>query len=227
MSTPGENRLGMAARFPRSEPLSDAPNPFAAPQAEVSDWVETPLELHGRMPTSVILAVSCLGVLVALNAFAFAAVALGSGGGNDLFIGALLVGTPLAIGLLVLFGLLRKKPLARQWGRIMGLLLGVLATLFLAAGSVGFFYFFYSGDFGQANAGPSGDQFFLLIGLIGLLVYALPAGLLWAIFFALGYPGAKQWFGLVCPECHSRRTKAANFWYSRVRCKDCGAQWRR
>jgi len=202
--------------------MSEQPNPFAAPQSDPTTLTPELPALHNRMPGSVMLAVGATGVIVVLNLMGLVGVMLG---GIDL---AALIATlvPLAIGGLVLLGLIRRSRLARQWGRIIGLLLALLMTLYLAITVAGFIFIMSSDYYNEMN---NDDPVLIMLPWAALAfavaMIALPAILLWAIFIALGRPTARQYFNLICPRCNAHRTKAANFFFTRAKCKECAEVW--
>ena len=213
----------------RDYSMDNSSNPFAAPTtiAEVDPELrkdDVP-ELHGRMPGSVMLAMVCVGIFVVLNAIVFLMV-MGFMGADGIEV--LIVGVPLLIGVLVLVGLIRRWKLARQWGRIMGMLGAILASFGVASMifSTISFYFgtgFY-GDNEIFNA-PDTRRMIAWSMLTGMAFNLLPTALLWTMFFSLGRPTALAYFRIYCPQCKSRRTRPANFLYSKSRCKDCEAVW--
>ena len=46
------------------------------------------------------------------------------------------------------------------------------------------------------------------------------------IFFALGRPKARAFFGLICPECGAATNKAADFLFNKAKCRRCKTIWR-
>ena len=209
--------------------MHDSSNPFAAPTtiAEVDPELrkdDVP-ELHGRMPGSVMLAMVCVGIFVALNGLVFLMVTgFGGAGGPEV----LIIGGPLLIGVLVLIGLIRRWKLARQWGRIMGLLGAVLASLGLASMIFSTISFYFgTGFYGNNEIFNDPDTRWLLARsmLMGMAFNSIPTALLWTMFFALGRPTALAYFRIYCPRCKSKRTRPANFLYSKSRCKECRAIW--
>ena len=101
---------------------------------------------------------------------------------------------------LVLIGFIKGQRLAWQWGRIGGLLGGGLYAL-TALG-------LYLGSAHTVAA-----------------VLMLESLLLFIMFDALGRDSARAYFQLNCPECGSRKTKAANFFYTKSVCKQCDTKW--
>lgn len=203
-------------------------NPFAAPKSDPSGGDNVPLpDQHGSMPASVVLATATVASIVALLALLVLMGGTTLGYGKMGIAELIILCAPLGVGVLLLIGLLCRNKLARQWGRIMGCLGAVLASIALGFGVVGVVFVAMSNEAAEFDAqlrGMPGGSF-LLFALIGLAVYAVPAVMLWTIFFSLGRPAARRWFGLVCPSCHSPRTRAANFLYSRSKCKECSTTW--
>ena len=111
----------------------------------------------------------------------------------------------IAISILILIGLVKGHKLAWQWGRICGILGGVLVTLdmvpavlLVAKGSLSFA--------------------FLVIGPLQPLA-------LYFLFFALGAEGAREHFGLLCPKCGSNKAKGGDFFFNTAVCRSCGERW--
>lgn len=113
---------------------------------------------------------------------------------------------PVAVALLILYGIVMGQRLAWQWGRLLGLLGGIMLTLAAV------------GVFRNAN----GDPGILIAG--GLL--ALQGVPLFPMFFALGTKGAREHFRLTCPQCGAAKPKGANFLFTEACCRKCNARWR-
>lgn len=124
-----------------------------------------------------------------------------AGGGASM--GAVLI--PVLVALLILWGVVKGHRLAWQWGRVLGLVGGILATL----SAVGIF------------AKSGGQPASLLVG--GLV--ALQGAPLFPMFFALGTHEARQYFRLVCPQCGRSRPRGGNFLYTRAMCRNCNVAW--
>ena len=124
---------------------------------------------------------------------------------------ATVVGSPLwliirlLIAALILVGLVRGHALAWQWGMIMP----ILSALFI------------------------GMSLFLLLtrhglnftsSLVALLLVALLLGHL-AVPVLLSLRSSRVFFGLQCPSCGQVKGRAANFLFSRRRCRACHTVW--
>jgi hypothetical protein len=112
---------------------------------------------------------------------------------------------PIAVALLILIGIIKGQRLAWQWGRLLGLLGGVLLTL--SAG-------------GAALRIP--DQPLMLINAFLLALQGVP---LFPMFFALGTRGAREHFRVICPACGKSKVKGGNFLFTRVVCRECNHEW--
>jgi hypothetical protein len=102
----------------------------------------------------------------------------------------------------------RGHPLARQWACMSGL------VLFLTGlGSLGVF----------SEGGPSvpADTNPVLSWIWVCSWVGLPV----AIWIGLSVKSSRRFFDLQCPHCQSYRTKALNFLYSRIECKECKRGW--
>ncbi len=95
----------------------------------------------------------------------------------------------------LVLGLPQGRPLTRQ----MGLYVAVLHILLGAALVL----------VHAANLGPG----FALMGLGALLAWSLSG------------ETVRRYFGLLCPDCGSRRARARGFFHGGVRCRDCGREW--
>jgi hypothetical protein len=108
---------------------------------------------------------------------------------------------PVILQSLVIAGLATRQRLAWQWARVLPILAGfLLLALSLMASS----------------RAPDGDLWPLGVALAALAIAVVPA-------VALGRPSARDWFRLVCPSCGGRSVKAANFVFTKVRCRGCEA----
>ena len=201
--------------------MSDQPNPFAAPQSETERISPGLPELHGRMPGSVLLATGCVGVMVGLTVVGLVAAVLGEEPGVQ---ASSLVA--LVIGGLVLLGLVKRNRLARQWGRLLGLLFACLFTFYFVVVLGAYIYMLTSDAFEEVGIdGPVVDFWMISTFAIVLGMIVLPASLLWILFISLGKPTARQHFNLICPSCHGQRTKGVNFLFTKAKCKACGEVW--
>jgi len=120
---------------------------------------------------------------------------------------ASLAGTviPVGVAMLILAGIIVRHRLAWQWGRLVGLVGGI----FLSISAVAFL--------SRAGEHPN-----LLFVAILLAMQGMP---LLSMFFALGTQGARRHFRLICPNCGSQRSRAGNFLYTKIVCKDCDTSW--
>jgi hypothetical protein len=154
------------------------------------------------MPASVILAIGSLAIMICLTAINFVLALLS---GQILILAAVSV----ALGALVLMGMIVGQRLAWQWGRVLGLLAALLYTWFLAV---------------TLATGPPRDTNpltrFASIGYLGIVVACL-----YTIFFALGRSSALDHFGLKCLSCQHYTNAGANFLFTKARCKKCGNVW--
>jgi hypothetical protein len=112
---------------------------------------------------------------------------------------------PVAVALLIVVGIIKGHRLAWQWGRVLGVLGGVLLLLMAA------------GLYGRVREQPG-----LMVVVVLLVIQGLP---LFPLFFALGTRGAREHFGLVCPECGNNKPRAGNFFYTRAVCRECKTAW--
>lgn len=199
--------------------MSEQPdNPFASPQTDEAAASVDPPELFGRMPGSVKLAIGCVSGFTAINGLMLAAMAAaGENGAVVVFL------IPLLLSLLVFVGLWRRNRLAWQWGRIGGFLGALLATVFVLIAGAGV-VMMMSGNVGMFDTQPqiASTYFFMAI---GLAFYAIPAVLLWTLFFSLGRTTARQYFNLICPGCGFERARAKGFFFRRAQCKRCKHAW--
>lgn len=150
------------------------------------------------MPASVRFAVAAVAVLVATNFGLLALILLGG------MVSPLLI-LSLVLTSLVLWGLLRRHRLAWQWGRVLALFSALMNTAVL-------FLDFMVEDIVIA----SGWLFW---------VFVFQVVCLYSVFFALGKSTALEYFNLLCPLCQKATKRAANFWFTRARCKACDHVW--
>jgi hypothetical protein len=150
------------------------------------------------MPASVRIAIAAIGALFATN-FGLLALVLASGLVSPLLI------LNLGVTGLVLWGLLRRHRLAWQWGRVLSLFSAIVTTLAMVVDLLV-------------------DEIAIASGwLYWLLVFQVVC--LYLTFVALGRSSAFEHFDLICPECSKPTKKAANFWFTRARCRACGHTW--
>ena len=112
---------------------------------------------------------------------------------------------PIGLAVLILFGIIVGHRLAWQWGRLLGLLGGIILSL--AA----------FGAFSRAAEQPG----FLVVGVL-LAMQGLP---LFPMFFALGTQEARKHFRLICPQCGNAKPKAANFLFTKTIGRNCDTSW--
>jgi hypothetical protein len=152
------------------------------------------------MKISILIAATAIGLMVFARIF-MGVLALVAGQAS-----IVAVVLPVAVALLIMYGIVMGKRLAWQWGRLLGLLGGIILTL----AAVGAF----------ANA--EGDPTTMIAG--GLL--ALQGIPLFPMFFALGTKGAREHFRLTCPQCGAGKPKGGNFLFTEALCRKCGTRWR-
>jgi hypothetical protein len=123
----------------------------------------------------------------------------------------LIVRVLISIGLsaLILWGMIVGQRLAWQWGRILGIVAAVLV-------SIGALLAFVTAARDRASA---------LAAMVVGSILLLQAICLYTIFFALGRPSAMEHFKLRCPSCGKFTYKAANFFFTRAKCKYCNITW--
>ena len=165
------------------------------------------------MPGSVILAIVALSLELALQLTSILVVLfLGNlppeQQGNALaqWVGGLVIGG------LILWGMVAGHRLAWQWGRILGIIGAVL--LLLAGGGA-------LAGAGSPDLHRAAQVGMMLVGAVTLFYSAC----LFTIFFSLGTKSAKLHFRLRCPACGKFTNKAADFFFNRAKCKNCGETW--
>jgi hypothetical protein len=151
------------------------------------------------MHVSILVAAISVGIMVFARLFMGVLVFLG----GDVSIPAVLI--PIAVAVLILLGIVMGHRLAWQWGRLLGLLGGVLLTL-AAVGVL---------------AKMAEEPALVVAGAL-LLLQGVP---LFPMFFALGTQGAREHFRLICPQCGHSRPKAGNFLFTKALCRKCGTLW--
>jgi hypothetical protein len=151
------------------------------------------------MSLSILAAAISVGIMVFARLF-MGVLALTTGGAS---IPAVLF--PVAIALLILLGIIMGQRLAWQWGRLLGLVGGVILSL--AA----------FGALAQSSEQPK----LLIVGVL-LALQGVP---LFPMFFALGTQGAREHFRLICPQCGSAKPKGGNFLFTKAVCRKCNASW--
>jgi len=155
-----------------------------------------------NMPPSVAIAVTLVGIVVAMNVLALMIETIPR---NLLGAGASVLG---------FIGLLSRHKLAWQWGRI----LVPLSALFSGLAGLILLTQFYAGTPAlRSNQG---------VGLAPAVALLVISALMSIVFFALGTDAAREFFRLVCPRCGQRRSStAADFLFNSARCKSCGYIW--
>lgn len=128
-----------------------------------------------------------------------------------LFTLATVIGSPLwliirlLISAVILVGLIRGHALAWQWGMIMPILsalfIGTSLTLLLSRHGLS-----------------------LASSLVALMLVALLIGHL-AVPILLSIRSSRVFFGLQCPSCGQVKGRAANFLFSKRRCRACHTVW--
>jgi len=113
--------------------------------------------------------------------------------------GPLAVLPSLLIPAVLLYGFVKGHRLAWQWGRIAG---------YVGAGLV----------VGVAVLSAMGGRFSPMVAAVFTLTVGAP---LFAIAVLLGRPSARAWFKLVCPVCQGANVRAADFLFTRARCRGC------
>ncbi|MCA9240701.1 MAG: hypothetical protein KDA37_10895 [Planctomycetales bacterium] len=198
-------------------PADNSENPFAAPESEPSPAPDEAPELYGRVPGSVLLAITSLAGILVLNALVVLAAVFDS---DEVTVIVFLA--PLLLGGLILGGIVRRSRQSRVAARILSLLGGVLGVLWIGIAVVQLFIVLYSSVDQPQHISPSSIAGIMAI---GLSISCLPVAMLWTVFLALGRPTALSFFGLICPGCHARRSRPADLWYRTLRCKVCGQVW--
>ncbi|TWT78007.1 hypothetical protein Pla123a_18070 [Posidoniimonas polymericola] len=205
-------------------PIADN-NPFAAPQSEDAPRPDPLVELHGRMPGSVKLAIGSLIAFLGLTLAALSLLlALGGVSFYELLLMAVLGG-----GVAVLVGVFRRNRFSRVCARAMGVGLGSLIMLLVAVSTISLIGFYSDSDFQssmQQAGAPFGGWEMTLSLVLGMSIYVIPAVLLLTVFFTLGTTTARQYFYLLCPECHGKRVTAVNRSADHLHCSGCGHEWR-
>jgi hypothetical protein len=153
------------------------------------------------MPTSVIIAIAAVSI-VFLERVILGLVAVAAGTASLLVV--LLSG---GLSAIILIGIIKGHRLAWQWGRILGLIGAILLTIITVA-TLG-------GSIAEKRAGMA----------FAAVILGSQAILLFVLFFMLGTTDSKKHFQLVCPACNLVTTKAANFFFTKAKCKACNNEW--
>ncbi len=151
------------------------------------------------MNVSILIAAVAIGLMVFARLF-MGVLALLAGQAS---IAAVLL--PVAVALLILYGIVMGQRLAWQWGRLLGLFGGIVLTLAAV------------GAFSNANGEPG-----MLIAGGLLMLQGVP---LFPMFFALGTKGAREHFRLSCPNCGAAKPKGGNFLFTEAVCRKCDERW--
>lgn len=201
--------------------MTNNSNPYASPQAVPAE-VPAPLpDLNGRMPTSVKLAVGCLGIMAAINLLLLLVLLF------DLDeVGVFFSSIPFAIVTSILIGIAHNNRLAILVGRLVALLCVVFMALVISAVATIVASSLHEGSISRIKIDEADhDPLLNTIAAIAVISMIAPTVLWGMTFLALDRPTAKQYFNLICPACQSHRTKAADFLFKRVKCKACGNIW--
>jgi len=105
------------------------------------------------------------------------------------------------ISLMLIVGLWRGMTLAWQWAMFVSFMGAFVPSIILTGN------FYWHLDWGQIT-----------------LLLIVAAGF-FSVFFLLFAKSTRPFFALKCPSCHTFRTKSANFFYTRSRCRKCSATW--
>lgn len=152
------------------------------------------------MPVSILVAATAVGIMVFARLFMGVLILLAGGWAS---IGNVVV--PIAVALLILYGIIAGQRLAWQWGRLLGLLGGILLTVAAV------------GVLSKSTEGPR----YLIVGMLLLLQGVV----LFPMFFALGTQGARTHFRLTCPQCGHAKPKGGDFLFTKAICRKCNASW--
>jgi hypothetical protein len=109
--------------------------------------------------------------------------------------------------ILILIGVIKRHPLAWQWGRI-------IPTIWVFTGLL-------------TLAGSLENRWHDITALnifISLLIGILLPGIIPVLF---SFQSSRIYFGLKCPACSAIEGKAANIMFSMIRCRKCGNVWSR
>jgi hypothetical protein len=112
------------------------------------------------------------------------------------------------IGGLIMWGLVAGHRLAWQWGRVFGILGGILWIL---AGIL-------------ALSAPKLQED-LGLRLVSGIVSFIGAAFGFTIAIVLGIRSAKIYFNLRCPRCGAMSSQAADFFFNTARCQRCDCRW--
>ncbi len=196
-------------------------NPYASPQAELLDRTAVEDADLDRMPSSVMVAVGCVGFFLLEQLFYAAYWARMT---HELPLSAFVLGLPAAW---LLVGLIQGNRLTWRAARLLLFLGAVLSCLpLLVIVDLLYQQWYPSPPLTDPNSGdPILYQTFFPGLTVMLAITSARALLMVASTFSLGRPTARQYFNLYCPNCQSRRVKAADFLFRKARCKECGNVW--
>lgn len=106
----------------------------------------------------------------------------------------------LVVAIVMITALARGNRLGWQWGRYvsaLGLIFGLMSL----------------------NAAiMAHDATSEVVSVVVIVPYA-------TILFALTRRGSMEYFRLICPQCQTPSRKAANFMFTKAKCKKCGQVW--
>ena len=171
-------------------------NPFASPAAEASRGAELSHLERGPMPVGIIV----LLVLIGLGLL---------GQVVSLVQGEVASIIPLTIGGLILGGIAGGNKLAWQWGRIVGVLAGLLYLLATAGIVFTLIALFSNPEDFQAAAGLalSIDELKWMM-VVAAAFVALLLFTCWYMFFILGTDSARRYFKTKCPSCGEQENQS-------------------
>lgn len=110
------------------------------------------------------------------------------------------------VAALILYGLVRKHRLAWQWGRVLGIFLGILLLLVTTV------TVFTAEQIGGTGIALLAMGFVMAFGLL-------------AMSQLLGRRESREYYRLVCPQCGSTSVKAADFFFNKAVCPECRLTW--
>jgi hypothetical protein len=121
---------------------------------------------------------------------------------STLEIGASALG--LAVGILILSGLVKGHRLAWQWGRVMGIIGGISIAV-------------------RAYAETQGP--YAQFSIASLVIDGIQIVALLTLSILLSKPEARTHFRLTCPKCGSDKPKPDDFFFNTARCTACRHLW--
>ena len=205
--SPGGN--GIESATARSEPATISTNPYLAPASDLGTIDPDPMPLSIQIALAALVAQLISNVLMMIIELAL----------------GLLNPAPLvssAVGLLLMTGIYYRNRLALQWARVSGCVGGLvsIAMTYLAIGVCA-----VASEKVAMPAPFAGHSFAMPLMVATTVLMAISCGLMWTLFTSLGFYSARVWFRLICPGCRYDRGDAADFLFSRVRCKNCSREW--